>query len=545
MTAKDAALTIPAALAAVAREHPHDPALWVGAQKIDFARLDEESRRIATGLEALGIGAGDRVAVWLPNVPEWLTVFFALARLGATTICVNSRFREAELGDLLTRSEAKAVVLCPRHQGHDFLRDLAAVAPQAPRIQFAILVGEDVGAPMPEALTAVPLAALLEHPPMAASAARPETPCIVFTTSGTTNRPKLVVHTQRSVVRHARDVAAAFGFDRADCRTLQVLPYCGTYGFVQAMAPLLAGRPSALAENFEAEEVAALMRRHGVNMVAMTDQMIRRMYAAIDEPKPFPGVSVFVGTRASEIVGLSRERGFRVVGIYGSSEVQALFSRGRNEDGIEQLAAGGGFPVASRAEVRVRDRSTGALLAAGQNGELEIKAPSMFAGYLGDAEATAAAFTPDGFFRTGDLGYLEEDGRFRYLVRLGEVLRLSGFLVNPGEIEGHLITHPAIEACQVVGVEADNKTRAVAFYLGREASEDDLRAFCKSKIASYKVPAIFVHLSDFPSVHSANNKKVNRGKLREMASDVLTAVKNSSPDTVNANGMAGEVGGTR
>jgi fatty-acyl-CoA synthase len=153
-------------------------------------------------------------------------------------------------------------------------------------------------------------------------------------------------------------------------------------------------------------------------------------------------------------------------------------------------------------------------------GELQVRGSSVFSGYLNDAEATAAAFTSDGWFRTGDLGYTLPEGRCVFLSRLKDSLRLRGFLVDPVEIEEHIATHPAVELAQVVGVNLGEGEIAVAFIqpvAGVELDADQIRQHCRESIANYKVPSHFEFVTTFPRVDGANGQKVQKEVLRQRA----------------------------
>ena len=196
------------------------PALVFGGDTITYGQLAERSARVAGGLAELGIGPGDRVALWLPNCPEWVVLHLALARLGALSVAVNTRFRAHEVQDILTRSEATALALWPG------LKDFEAIL-------------EEVDAPA----TILRRDALPEGEP-APDASDPDAPLIVFTSSGTTGAPKLVVHTHRTITRHARAVAGGFGYDAAGTTVLAMLPLCGVFGYDSASARWPAARPS-------------------------------------------------------------------------------------------------------------------------------------------------------------------------------------------------------------------------------------------------------------------------------------------------------------
>ena len=354
-------------------------------------------------------------------------------------------------------------------------------------------------------------------------------PCLLYTTSGTTSDPKLVVHAQGRIVEFAREVAAAVGYDRPGACSLQAVPFCGTYGFIQAMAALMGGAPMVLMHTFNAQEAASLIRDKGVTLSGMTDEMVRAVYAVERETRPFPGLRLFVGTRAHELLPLADQRGFRLLSGYGSSEIQALFSRRLDHEDAGQRATGGGTPVSATAKVRARDAGTGVILPPGEAGEIEILAPSIMLGYLNDAEATARAFTADGYYRTGDLGFVATDGSWTFLNRIGDSFRLSGFLVNPLEIESHVRKAPGVDLCYVVGVEFGGSTAVVAFYTsGEAAAEDSLRLHCLEGMARYKVPRRFVRVREFPMIDSMNTRKLDRNALRERALVMLAA--EAAPD---------------
>ncbi|MBI1990127.1 MAG: AMP-binding protein, partial [Betaproteobacteria bacterium] len=235
-------LTLPELLARHAL-HPF-PALIERGNTVSFAALAEASRRVAGGLSRLGVAPGDRVALWLPSTTAWLTVFFACAQLGAIAVAVNTRFRSHELNDVLARSGAKVLVFWPDFKGIDFGGTLAACDTHAlERLQSVVAYSED-GMPAPRSLAGKAVfdyATLSFGEPLAENRANAEAACAMFTTSGTTNAPKFVLHSHRAVIGHALDVAHRFAIG-ADSLLLLIPPLCGVYGFCSAMAALAAGR---------------------------------------------------------------------------------------------------------------------------------------------------------------------------------------------------------------------------------------------------------------------------------------------------------------
>lgn len=521
-------VTLANAVARIAAHSPGRAALWYGGYPVCYAELLERSQRVAASLARLGIGRGDCVSLWLPNAPAWLVLFLALARIGAIALATNTRFRSMELGDILLRARTKAVVYWPGFRGIDFDGVLKDVAPSLPELRWLVEYTEDgtVG-PAIGAVERLRYADLESATPMTEEIGCAADPCVIYTTSGTTRRPKLAMHSQSSLVIHAHDVGRSLGYAAPGAATLQMLPLCGTFGLSQAMAALLSGAPMALHHSFDPVLAGALIREHRLTLAALTDEMIRRIYEHQQETVPFPGLRLFTGSRAHELVGLSEARGFPLIGLYGSSEVQALFSRRPEQDPPMERARGGGFPVSPSAAVRVRDTVTGELKAHGETGEIEIRDPATVTiGYFGDPEATAQAMTADGYFRTGDLGFTSADGSFTFISRIGDAIRLRGFLVSPLEVESFIREHAHVDQCYVVGVDTHERTVPVAFYTateGERIDEGELRDHCLARMAHYKVPEHFVRVARFSYIDSANTPKVDRKLLREHAARVVAA----------------------
>lgn len=507
------------------------PAVIWGGGRVRFAALDEESRRLARGLADLGIAQGDRVALWLPNTPAWLALHFACARLGAIVVAVNTRFRSVEVADIIARSGARVLVLWPGFRQIDFIGILAAADRAAlERLERVVVYGNGVaGPPLFADKPVVPYAALRDRPAFDDDHGAGPLGSNIFTTSGTTKTPKFVLHDHFSIVSHAGNVARAFGYAAPDSIILQSLPLCGVFGFSQAMACLAAGRPMIMQAAFEAETAARLIIEHRVTSFNGSDDMFARLLASTATDLPFPfirfcGYAAFNPTMDS-IVAEAEGRGLRLAGLYGASEVQALFALQDPTSAAMLRARPGGTPIGADYGVRVRDPETGTEQPVGESGELEFSGPSAMVGYFDDAAATAATVTADGWVRSGDLGRRLADGSFVFETRMGDALRLAGYLVAPLEVEAHIQRHPTIEGCQVVGVAGAGGLQPVAFVTlrgGAVFDEGELRRFCGDGLARFKVPVRIFALDAFPTTASANGTKVQRARLREMAQQRLT-----------------------
>ena len=512
------------------------PVLFDRGAPIEARHLHAEVGRIAGGLAALGIEPGDRVAIWLPNVPAWLTTLFALARLGAIAVSVNTRFKSHELASILRRSEPRVLVYWPGFNGIDFPGILSACDPAALTSIESLLEYDEAGGALPDegragghTISRIDFASL---PAVSApdDRASPTAGCVMFSTSGTTREPKLVLHDQATLVRHARNVAAAWRLDSGSAVYL-VPPVCGVYGFCTALAALAGAAPLWMRPVWDAAAAVAEIDRGRCTHVTGTDDVYAQLLAERGhEPEPFPNLR-FAGFAPfnpvlTDIVASAERRGLRLSGLYGTSEVQALFSL-RTDDTAPagERGLGGGYPVDPEARVRARDSTSGSVLPNDTLGELEILAPhSRMVGYFGDAAATRAAFTDDGWYRTGDLGWTTEDGSFVFQSRAGDSLRLGGFLVHPAEIESVVQEAVGVKACQVVAIPRAEGLRPIAFVIpaeGCEVDEDQLTRHVRARLAAYKVPARFFPIEAFPVTASANGFKIRRDALRQLALELV------------------------
>jgi fatty-acyl-CoA synthase len=268
--------------------------------------------------------------------------------------------------------------------------------------------------------------------------------------------------------------------------------------------------------------------RHRVTHTHASDEMIGRMLDAVPGTPAFPSARFFgyasFSPAYADLPQRAQARGLAVVGLYGMSEVHALMARQSEAAPFAERVLAGGRCVAAEGRVRARDPESGAVLPHGTPGELELKVPSAMVGYFNDEAATRAAFSADGYLRTGDLGYSTAEDAFVFLARLGDAVRLGGFLVSPAEIEDVLQTHPAVAGAQVVGVETVAGTKAFAFVIveaGAAFDEAALIAHCAARIAKFKVPVRVQPIDAFPVTPGANATKIQKSKLRELAQDAL------------------------
>ncbi len=450
-------------------------------------------RTIAAALGERGVKPDDRIGLWMQNGLRYLEMLAACASGGFVAVSVNTRYGEAEAHELLTRSGASHVAV------DDDTRDRL---------------------PPSTAITAVDT---VEHTSVFAGAATsveptaggPDSPFLVFTTSGTTSRPKMVLHRQRSIAVHAGDVARSLPV-RPDDVAYIAMPLCGVFGLTSLTSALAGGATILLPPQFEASASARAIAEHRVSMVHGSDDMFHRLVEADADLSSIRcgGYGRF-NTSLDGIAERCDERGARLMGLYGMSEVQALFAgRDASLDLAERTRAGGRL-LSPHAHHRIVD------------GELQLKGPSLFAGYLNEGgggvdEALTASAHVRGWFRTGDLAETDADRSFTYVARMGDAMRLGGFLVAPAEIEAVLIEIDGVEEAQVVEVDRPTGARPVAFVIAPGGVDEQAAiAHCQGRLARYKAPVRVVAIDEFPATQSANGTKIQKAKLRALADDLL------------------------
>lgn len=521
-------------MTSLAATHSQHPALIDQDIETSFAQLHEQSLRLAGNFASLGIGPNDRVAVWLPNCLAWLQTFLACAHLGATVLAVNTRFRSQEVADIVGRGRADWLVMWPDFKGIAFA-DILADVPQEvlARLRGIITLGDHEGAATQAIAarghTVLSYHTLLETPSVAPPAFG-NAGVLCFTTSGTTSLPKFVLHDQHTLIQHGDVMQQAYGYDSSS-RILASAPFCGAFGFATLVGGLATGCTVVSEPVSDTHSTLRQIRTHRITHTYANNESILKLFETAQSPAEFESCALFGFASFSPAITSLLEQAERnhvaLTGLYGSSELQALVAAqpldaSQGDTSVRYLS--GGRLIHPEARVRASDPETGQILKWGESGEIEIFSPSRMVGYLDQPEATAKAMTADGYFKTGDLGYAVSERQFVFQTRMGDSMRLSGFLVNPAEIEHAVERLEGVHACQVVGGTQGTKILPVAFVILRAGAQADPVAWtqaCKRLMAGYKVPVHFEIVTSFPSVESANAVKIQKHKLRERADTLL------------------------
>ncbi|KRF20582.1 hypothetical protein ASG90_18570 [Nocardioides sp. Soil797] len=533
-------------LAALVEADPERTAIWDAHLEppVPVSRLELWRRTVALrdDLRARGVGRGDCVGVWLPNWSDAVVWQLAAASLGAHVIGINTRYGTDEVAHVLERARPRVVAVA-----HGFLRlELAtrlreaAATVGAPAPSIAVITGPGAEPADDDALAAydvgagtwVPSPTTGPLPPdtldTIARGEQPDELMVAFTSSGSTGRPKLAAHSNAAVAAHSTAVARAGDWDESSV-TLLVLPWSGVLAYNPGMAGLVSGGALVLVPEFDSGRALDLMAELDVTHLCCADDVGGRLMRDWQErPRDLSAlrrllIGDFYGESQQIAAWAEKETGATVVGIYGSSEIFALTGFWSHDEPLPGRHGGGGRVVTPGMEVRVVDPISGEPVDGA--GELQFRGPNVVDAYLGDDDGTIAAEarTESGWFRTGDLGSAPGDGTFTYQCRMGDSLRLKGFLVEPAEIEARLSQHEDVERVKVVGLPTGSDMRAIAFVVPRPGTSPDpeqLRAWCAATLARFKVPARVHLIDEMPMTVGTNGAKIRAVALRDLAREL-------------------------
>jgi len=523
--------TYAALLDRLTEEHGSDVALIDDAGRVSYKELSDDVACLAGGLALLGVGRGDVVAVWLPNTIEWVEIALAVGLLGAITLGVNTKLRSHEVEQLFTESRTKVLVTYPGFKGIDFLGMLVEIGEFLPDTLTHIVHIRSRDLQMCAGLSAQALVSfeeLLSAEALAQPSADPQAPAQAFTSSGSTGRSKIILHNQGGLLFHGHAVAERFGYRAQDVVIFGVLPLCGVFGYNTLMAALAAGRTLVLQAAFNVDDSLVLIEQHRITHMNLADAMLRSILDSLDNPSRVSSwreaaFGNFTATDPMEMIRAGERMGKKFFQTYGSSEVLALMTYPAEGSTAERWGLGGGVPVSEGIQVRVRETESDQLAALGVHGEIEVRGPNVSIGLLTADGIKPQPSSEDGFFGTGDLGYLHSKNDVVYLARLGDALRLGGFLVSPREVEAFLGEIPGVHEAQYVAVNSPKGLVPVAFIIpdgnepGRMITERGVISDCKGRLAEFKIPKRVLIVDSFPMVLGANGDKVQRNKLREIA----------------------------
>ncbi len=506
----DATLNLAEVLENNARARPQAIATICLGSQLTYAETNTAANRFANGLRNLGVGEGDRVAVMLPNIPEFVIAYFAVLKLGGTVVPMNTMFRQIEIRYILEDSQAKAMIVW-----EPVIAEALKALPLCPSCRHCIAVGDN---PPPGTLA---LQAITESSPsdLATCQTRETDTAVILYTSGTTGRSKGAELTHFNMHCNATAVADMIDIQDSD-RFVATLPLFHSFGQTHVMnATFARGGSIILHPRFEASRVLESFQRDGATLFAGVPTMyFYLLQAASTEGIAANSLRLCISGGAPLPVPVLHEFEKRFGAVilegYGLSETSPVACSNRPDRARKPGSIG--IPIPG-AEMRIFD-DRGRELPANEVGEVVIRGPLIMKGYLNEPEATAEAMRDD-WFHSGDLGYHDEDGYFYIVDRKKDMILKSGYNVYPREVEEILYRHPAVAEAAVVGVPDVAKGEEVKAYVALKAdvaaSEEGIVDHCRKLLSAYKCPK---YVEFLPSLPKSATGKILRRELRNPSS---------------------------
>ena len=533
-------LTMPQVLRETAGRYPDHDALAFPALglRVTYREFSAQVDLAARGLAALGIKHGEHVAIWATNVPEWVVLQFATARLGAVLVNINPAYRPFELKYVLNQSDSVALLLVAQFKTSDYFAMLAEVCPELARCEPGQLESKD----FPKLRWVV---ALEDHAPpggitwkqlleraQSTLPARlddfdrqltPEQPINIQYTSGTTGFPKAATLSHRNLLLNGYYAGMCQALT-ADDRVCIPVPFYHCFGCVLGtISSVVHGSAMVIpAESFNAEATLdAIEKERATSLYGVPTMFIAQLQDPTLEGRDLTSLRTGIMAGSPCPIEVMRQvidrLGAREVTIgYGLTEASPLITQSRNTDPLEIRVETVGRALPG-VEVKIVDPATGRTLADNEQGELCARGHGIMLGYYMNAEATAAAIDAEGWLHSGDLSVRLPNGYFRITGRIKDMVIRGGENIYPAEIEEFLFQHPSVEQAAVVGVPdtkyGEELCAWVKLKAGCGCTEDELREFCRASLARYKVPRYVKFVEMFPQTVTG---KIQKFKIREL-----------------------------
>ncbi len=521
MPSVETAVTIPQLMAAAAQTYGDSPAIEEAGQRIGYRELDQLRRQAARALLALGVQAGERVAIWAPNIWEWVVAATALQSVGAALVPLNTRMKGAEAGFILRESGASLLFSIGEFLGIDYPRQLEGETLPALR-QIVSLRGASHSALAWKDFLALAAEVSPVELVVREESVKPQSLSDLLFTSGTTGKPKGVMTAHGQNLRVVRDWSAVVGLREGD-RYLIVNPFFHSFGYKAGwLAALMRGCTILPQQVFDVQAVLECVARERISVLPGPPTLYQSLLAHPQRAQyDLSSLRVAVTGAATIPVQMIQrmrdELGFQtIITAYGLTEVCGFATLCRAGDAPELVATTSGRAMPG-IEVCCVD-SEGRRLPPGEPGEVLVRGYNLMQGYFNDPQASRETIDSNGWLHTGDIGALDEQGYLRITDRLKDMFITGGFNVYPAEIEQCLLKYPGLAQVAVIGIPDERLGEvAMAFLLptpGSAIEAPALLAWCREQMANYKVPRRVQVVQALP-LNAAG--KVTKNALRELA----------------------------
>ncbi|MBT4488320.1 MAG: AMP-binding protein, partial [Rhodospirillaceae bacterium] len=478
-----------------------------------------------------GVEAGDHVALWLNNSADWIFISFALAKIGAVQVPINTRFRTADLEYVVRQSDSTVLITHDQCGPIDYLemvRQVFALPGQGrtvedanfPEMRQVIVLGREKYPGTVSWAEIKQNGETIGNGDLAARAAAvdPDNPFLIMYTSGTTGFPKGAMHSHK-LIRNNEERAYRMAYTPDDV-ILNYLPLFHAFSYSEAaMMSFLSGARQVVTETFDPDECLDLIAGEGVSVIHGFEAHMKGLTEA-QEARPRNISTLRTGLFAAGMHSATpvTRRAAKVLDPlknlagFGMTETWLGVMVGALDDDETHRCETSGYPGLGY-ETRIADPETGAEQPIGVPGELLVKGYSLMLGYYKKPDETAACYDAEGWFHTGDTAERLEDGYLRFLGRYKDMLKVGGENVDPMETEGLLLAHPEVFQIAIVGLPDEKLSEVPVAFIqrppGSEIEGEAVIDYCRGKVASFKIPRHVIFIDDFPMTASGKIRKVD------------------------------------
>jgi acyl-CoA synthetase (AMP-forming)/AMP-acid ligase II len=506
-----------------AARQPDGEALVWDDIRIGYGEFAERVKVLSRALLSAGIRRGDRIAMLGMPRPEYMVVMMATADIGAIWMGMHPRYRLPEFRHVVGLAEPKLIFAYPRIDGREYSEELLALSGEFDCVRETVLFDTEdstLGTPYDQFLANHP--AVPEADWQAArDAVEPDDPAVIIFTSGTTGRPKGSMNSHFALIHCAHVERRHWPCD--PMRVLQNMPinHIANIGMMSAVC-LVAGGTQVFQPRFDAAELLRIIQRERITFWLQSPVQFHLAASVADfDQADLSSLSWMIwggGPMPQHLVERLLSRGCRLATAYGMTELTAYATYSDQDADAEALAGSIGRPEPAY-DVRLMT-DDGRVAGVGERGEIQARGRWIMRGYFNQPDATAEAFTADGWFRTGDVAELRSDGNWRLVGRTKEMYKSGGFNIYPREIEICLEEHPAVALTAVLGV-PDPLYGEVGHAFVQSVAEavpeaEALDAWCRERLANYKIPKTFEIMDPLPTLPIG---KIDKQSLRKMLED--------------------------
>jgi len=507
--------TLYEAMISVVEQYPDKEALVIGDTRLTYRQFIKKVDALATGLTKGGIGKGDKVGLILPVCVENIVAIYALSKIGAPFVPMNPQFRSSEVKHILSDAEAVGVIMIGELMGFNYIDMIEGIRPDLPDLKHVIVYGEGAKG------DAIPLTDIMvaEPEPYQGEPVSAEDTLQILYTSGTTGLPKgAVISNQAELVTLDKSI----NFQPAEeyAAILVPFPLFHYAGIIISLMALHTGNKLVMHPRFHPIEMLRLIEQEQVTMMTGAPAMVKLMMNVMDIAQKDLSSLKVVGMGGAplptELIIAVRERlGSGIMNIYGITEM-GVASMANAKMPLEIQTTTVGRPPAG-VTVKIVDEERREV-PIGQAGEIACKSPMAMMGYYNNPEQTAKSFDDDGYYYTGDIGSLDEEGYLSIFDRMADMILRGAENIYPAEIEFYLMSHPKIQMAGVVGIPSGVSGETVRAYIllkeGEEMSEVEVLDYCRGNISVYKTPEEVRIVESLPLT---SMMKVKRFELRQEA----------------------------